>query len=246
MSESNEQKIRALLQRIPDLPRNVELRGILLERSAVIHGEIEACVVRGRSDRYPSLIVIGEPSLETIKEAVNLAPRSEMIVFPESYGYIASIVGQPGVRAYTHRLMIDRLPTDLRETRLLFDSDARLMVSVPEPLRGELDEALRDVPVAAAFADGWPVSFCYPCAISETLWDISIDTIEHFRRRGLAGLAVALMVGHMRDLGKEPIWGAIESNLASIGLARKLGFEVVDEAYIFSSREKPLLPPPDL
>lgn len=118
---------------------------------------------------------------------------------------------------------------------------------VPEPLRTELVETLeghpaarfvpgalppampRDrsgqpIPMAAAWADGLPVAFCYPVLQTETLWDVSVDTLPAFRGRGLAGRAAREMTRHMRRLGKAPVWGAVETNSASLGAARRLGF----------------------
>lgn len=100
---------------------------------------------------------------------------------------------------------------------------------VSDELRRELRMAADDGPVAAALADGEPVSFCYAGSVTETLWDISIDTVPGHRRRGCAGLCVAFMVRHMGEQGKQPVWGAAEDNPASWRLARKLGFVPVDE-----------------
>jgi hypothetical protein len=33
--------------------------------------------------------------------------------------------------------------------------------------------------------------------------------------------------------GKEPVWGALESNAASMGLAAKLSFVPVDRVFVF-------------
>jgi hypothetical protein len=33
--------------------------------------------------------------------------------------------------------------------------------------------------------------------------------------------------------GKEPVWGAVESNAASMGLATKLGFVPVNRIFVF-------------
>jgi RimJ/RimL family protein N-acetyltransferase len=38
----------------------------------------------------------------------------------------------------------------------------------------------------------------------------------------------------MALLDKRPVWGAVESNRASLGLAAKLGFRPVDTLFLFS------------
>ena len=227
----------ALLAAIPDVPRWVELRGMLLEGSAVVHGQLGECVVRGTGWGH-GLFALGEPPLEVIREAARLAPGAELLAAPESHPYLAATLGRPGVRARVLSLREDRLPADPRETRLLSASDSHLLEHVPEPLRDELLVALRHVPLAAAFVQGQPVSFCYPGSITETLWDISIDTLEPFRRRGLAALAVSAMARHMRRLGRQPVWGAADDNPPSLALAQKLGFEVVDHIFVFPPVEE--------
>ena len=47
------------------------------------------------------------------------------------------------------------------------------------------------------------------------------------------------MIRHMRDTtGKEPVWGALLSNVASIGLAARLGFVPVDRFFVFEPAER--------
>jgi len=36
------------------------------------------------------------------------------------------------------------------------------------------------------------------------------------------------MIAHMRDRGRRPVWGAVQSNVASQALARSLGFTPAD------------------
>jgi GNAT superfamily N-acetyltransferase len=105
---------------------------------------------------------------------------------------------------------------------------------LPSGLRFEIEHARAIAPVAVALADGRPVSFCYPCWVTETLWDVSIDTLDGYRRRGLAARAVGFMIARMRESGREPVWGAMESNVASLALARALAFVPVDEIVVFS------------
>lgn len=70
-------------------------------------------------------------------------------------------------------------------------------------------------------------------ARTETLRDVSINTVESFRRPGMARMCVSYMVGLMRSFGLTPVWGAGEGNLGSLALARKPGFVPVDEVAVF-------------
>jgi GNAT superfamily N-acetyltransferase len=117
---------------------------------------------------------------------------------------------------------------------------------VPEPLRGELRDALDgrttarfvdgsfpratiatgavDVPMAAAWAGSVPVAFCYPVWQTERWWDLSIDTLDAYRRQGYAQRAARALIRYMRGTGRAPVWGALERNTASRALAARLGF----------------------
>jgi RimJ/RimL family protein N-acetyltransferase len=108
-------------------------------------------------------------------------------------------------------------------------------------LRQELlVEADAGTPIPAAFADGRPVAFCYPGSVTERWWDISIDTIDAYRRRGYAARCVSFCIEEMARAGKQPVWGALESNPPSLRLAAKVGFEPVDRIFVFSSETEKL------
>jgi RimJ/RimL family protein N-acetyltransferase len=89
-------------------------------------------------------------------------------------------------------------------------------------------------PVAAVFVDSRPVSFCYPVWTTERLWDVSIDTLEAHRGRALGARAVSFMIRAMRQEGREPVWGALESNEPSLRLGAKLGFKPIGDIVVFS------------
>src|SRR5262245_18388293 len=104
---------------------------------------------------------------------------------------------------------------------------------LPDELREEFIAAAAHSPFAAAYCDEKAVSFSYAASLPETLWDISIDTLPEFQRQGHAARAVSWMTNLMADAGKRPVWGVLESNIASANLARKLGFVAVDRIIVF-------------
>lgn len=148
------------------------------------------------------------------------------------------------------RAAIYSLPADaLHRVRVAPGADVRWLMSadaidwshVASDLRHELVAAFAFSPVVAAFDEGLAVSFCYAGFQTESLWDVSIDTIPRARRRGHARNAAAFLIAHMRDRGRRPVWGAVESNLASHALARALGFVSVDTLRVVTPRAS--LPP---
>ncbi len=78
------------------------------------------------------------------------------------------------------------------------------------------------------------MSFCYPVWTTERFWDVSIDTLEAHRGRSLGARAVSFMIDVMRQQGREPVWGALESNQPSLRLGAKLGFKPMGEIVVFS------------
>ena len=116
--------------------------------------------------------------------------------------------------------------------RLLNEREYGQLDNLPPILRGELREACRYSPIASAFADDRPVSFCYSGWETESHWDLSIDTLETYRRRGLGMAACICLIRHFAQQGKTAVWGSLESNPASEALAYKLGFTPVDRLLV--------------
>ena len=235
---------------LPDVPRFVETRWMLLE------GRCEVLGLQEGGATTPSLVarggegglvcVVGTPAASAISDAVArnadggaLISMSENV--PRARRALPRWEAQP---AALHRLGEgERLAeTPQGEVRLLSRPEelGGLTSGLRAGLREELGRALRrGAAVAATFAGGVAVSFCYAAAETEGLWDISIDTLEGYRRQGHAAACAAYMVRYMRGTtGKEPVWGALVSNAASMGLAARLGFVVVDSYFVFHPAER--------
>jgi GNAT superfamily N-acetyltransferase len=113
---------------------------------------------------------------------------------------------------------IDLLPEGHSAVGLTFDH-------VPATSRHEYTlDWVANRPMAVAISEGLPVTFCYAAFTTEGLWDVSIETIKPYRRRGLAAACFLTLARHMADQGLIPAWGAMEDNPGSLGLAAKLGF----------------------
>ena len=226
---------------LPDLPRWVEIRGMLLANHAAVFGlslDPSPAFVVARPET--GLIgVAGTPPAECIHQAIGQAQREvSLLAAPESRAWVAAALpGWVSQRAALHVLTDPgRLPADTDPVRLIGVLEIGALDTLPQSLRRELlIDAEAGAAIAAAWVDGHPVSFCYPGSVTERWWDISIDTLEPYRRQGHAARCVAFQVARMRALGQEPVWGAVDSNPASACLAAKLGFERMDEIFVFSA-----------
>ena len=54
--------------------------------------------------------------------------------------------------------------------------------------------------------------------------EMGIDTAEGYRQRGLATAASAYVIRECEALGYRAFWNAAQQNVASVALARRLGF----------------------
>jgi GNAT superfamily N-acetyltransferase len=237
-----------LARALPDTPRWVDTRGMLLSGRAEVFGAdaLEAgFVVRVLSGALAAVSVVGRPSELAIHQAVDgTTDMTPVIGQLDNAGYIgdalaASPAPVPGQTWAPEHAIVHRLsgaavsgPADDVPVRLLGAEEP--LDHLPAGLRFEIGHARVIAPVAVAVADGMPVSFCYPCWTTETLWDVSIDTLDGYRRRGFAAQTARFMIDLMREQGREPVWGAMQSNIASLQLAGRLGFAAVDEIVVFS------------
>jgi GNAT superfamily N-acetyltransferase len=173
--------------------------------------------------------IIGAPPAEAIDEALVYAQE---VISPT--GFALERPGWQGERAVLHTLHRRIRPQDGAGVAVEFlDPAAIATCPIPDDLREELMGAARFSPIAAALFEGQPVSFCYG-VLTESLWDVSIDTLDGFRRQGFAAACADFMIEAMSAQGKRPVWGALESNVASLRLAIKLGFAPVDELIVYS------------
>jgi len=228
-----------LAKALPDIPRWIETRSMLLSGRCEVRGLKSAgeTVFIVLSHETGLMVVVGRPDLQEIAACSELGCET-VLTTVENAGYVSRALPEwRAVSALLHLPGDKPLPAPDTETRLISIKDLEGIGALPETLIDELVLASRHSPVAAAFADGLPVSFCYAASLTEGLWDVSIDTLEPYRKRGFAEAAVIFMIDHMKKGGRVPVWGAEEWNLPSINLAKKLGFEVVDQLTVFNRRD---------
>ena len=237
---------------LPDVPRWLETRAMLRSPHVTVtggqHGGEDGWVVRLVEGAISAIAVVGCPRIEAIAAALEgVTELTPIMAQNDNADHVERVLidltasrgGQPWTRdrVILHRLTSSRAlrDADVDQTlaiRLLKHGDS-LDHLFPE-LRHEITHARDMAAVAAAFVGGQPVSFCYPVFTTESMWDVSIDTLAEHRRRGLAAHVCRFMTEHMRREGREPVWAALESNAASLRLAARLGFTAVDDVVAFS------------
>jgi hypothetical protein len=228
--------VKALAAELPDLPRWVEVRSMLLSGAGRVVGAVTTSPLSFVVvDSSGTAGVVGRPPATAIRAAGEQA--LEILAVPEDAGWAAAALPEWGVEEATLFVRDERSPlppVTERDARLITADELAAAAGVPPGLREELLTEAPDGHLVAAFAEGRPVAFCYPSSVTERWWDVSIDTLEGYRRRGHAGRAAACAVRHMALSGREPVWGAVASNAASAGLAAKLGFQATDRMIVLS------------
>lgn len=220
-----------LLEIVPDEPGWVDTRGVLLE-GPELFGNVDGWVAVRPGARV--LIACGRPSAEVIEEARAAAePEFDVLATGEAIARMEAALGMRATRAFIHAVGPGglRQPSGLPEAMLLA-ADAPLD-HLHKALRREVEEVIGLRPVGVVVEDGLPVSFCYPTLVTEGYWDITIETLEGYRRAGRAAAAFHRVEPEMRATGRAPVWGAAENNPASLGLAAGLGFVPVAEVAVF-------------
>lgn len=82
----------------------------------------------------------------------------------------------------------------------------------------------RDILGVGAFADGRLVGLAGCSADCSTMWQIGIDVLPAYRRRGIAAALVAAMGNEILSRGKVPFYCAAWSNIPSVKTAIRAGF----------------------
>ncbi len=230
-----------LASALPDIPRWVEVRGMLLSgRGRILQLDTRSplsAVVR--QDDTGLAAVLGCPPASCIVEGASRA--KELLVAREDADWVAAALPEwHRERAVLHQLATDatlpHVPRGaVRDLRL---EELGQIVGLDETLRSELTVELHaGTTVAAALDGGRPVAFCYAGAATERWWDIAIDTLEPFRRQGHATRCVTYQIRRQAGAGRYPVWGAMLSNAPSKRMAERLGFVAVDSIEVFSRPE---------
>lgn len=209
---------------LPDEPRWIEAHGIAGDPTGW-RRDLDGGFAVGHDGAR--LIVIANAA-DSSAELAREYPQHTILVTTERLASALRAAGRIVVRAILHTLPDPgTLPDDEGVTQLRADVS---LAHVPPPLAEELAAATG--PVWTAYLDGAPVAFAYAPWRSASWFDVSVDTLAIARQLGLATFTAAAMIRHERAAGREPVWGADEGNVASLRLAKRLGFAEVDEIWV--------------
>ena len=239
--DDNRTKCRTIRDHLPDIPRWVEARASLARGACEVFGDLDTArsrfVFRDHDADY--VFVIGEPNPAAVLASVaGRDRRLELIAELACAPAIEEILPEWSSNRATIGTLADEnglTPPDRGQIGWL-DPAGLVRIHMPPDLREELEDAARNGKIAASLDDGDPVSFCYAGSVTETWWDLAIDTLPEYRRRGHAARLASFMIRHMMGKELKPVWGALEQNPASWRLARSLGFTATDELAIFERR----------
>ena len=256
---------RAALSRVPDHPRWVDTRGMLLTGRAIVSFQQPADLVTdGFVVELASRALLSAfdspPASLIAQRAYAIAGDVNVLVTPQASASVAAALPDWISRPVRLHALPRRMPWESEpdeDVVIATRETAPALDHVPDGLRRELVDALAGhpaarfvhgtlpdrgpedltpdaMPVAFVLGDGRAAAFCYPVLQTERHWDVSVDTLEGYRGRGLAGRAARAMIRYMRTRGKSPVWGALESNAASLALARRLGFIEAGRLLVFA------------
>jgi GNAT superfamily N-acetyltransferase len=221
----------ALLREVPDAPATLALRALLLDPESAVAGAPDGAVVRSGA----GLVAVWGSPWPGLLRAQGDGDEEVLAAHPLDLG-----PGWRWERAAVHALAgVAALGAALREAAGTVVPLERAHLEEVEPaLRAELAAAARRGPVACALAEGVPASFASAPLRTETLFDVSVDTLPPFRGRGLARRAAAVLIAAERAAGREPVWGAAESNGPLLQVGQALGFRLAGHLWVAEREEQ--------
>lgn len=238
---AQDQLLDELAAALPDLPRWVAPRGLLLERRCDIllgpEGKRGAGYLVLEHDG-PEAFGVHRPAAALVTQLGQLGSPADRILVPieSADPWRALLPGWSEQAAVVHvHPAPGALPRPAHSARFLTLDDVAAFDALPAALAAELRRALARGPVSAAFDSGRAVAFCHAAYRTESWFDLALDTLDEHRRKGFATSAAAYLIHHLLAQGKKPVWGALDADTASMAMAKKYGFRAVDRMMVFSA-----------
>jgi len=215
----------ALSAALPDVPRWVYARSLLLSGSAVVRvgaagdaalvTDSTTAVLIGRPDRKLLVALAGDQSRRSL--------LIQQDVVEAACAALPAWIARPFVVHALPRLVRANTPPAVGVV-VSAPLDPALLIGLPDDVRADAAGA----PAAAVrIVDQVPVAICTVSDQTEKFWDVGIDTIEPARRQGHAMAVFLALAAAMAAQGRQPVWAAYEDYPPSLLLATRLGFQPV-------------------
>ncbi|HEX7662481.1 MAG TPA: GNAT family N-acetyltransferase [Pseudonocardiaceae bacterium] len=225
-----------LAANIPDVPRWVAARALLSsgDCTLVVAKTGTSAVVLDAQFRSGNLI--GQPEPALLRDALaDVPPGFRLIVqitsLDEAHGALVDWTVAEVIVHELARPWPSVLPAEPGVT-VSVPPDERLLVGLPDAVRGQAAQA--DA-VAVRAAGGAAVAVCTADAVTDLLWNVTVDTVAEHRRKGYATACFRMLATWMAARGRQPVWCALAGHVPSIRLAAKLGFRPVDRLAVLTS-----------
>ena len=201
---------------LPDIPRWVEAHGIAGDPSGW-RAPVGGGYALGH-DAAKLIVLAGElDAVEVTRFRTGYPQHTFLFARDDLHGAF-----EHSTRAILH---------SLEDPDALPECEGAVLFTEPPP-DAELAWAATRGPIWSAYVDGAAAAFAYAPWRSAKLFDVSVDVLPGARQLGLGTIVAAAMIRDERSRGLEPVWGADEGNIASLRLAKRLGFVAVDEIWV--------------
>jgi len=231
---------RALAVALPDVPRWVETRALLLSGEALLRHAADADGAIVLDPALPSGFLVGRADRALLRDVAAGAPAGfELVVQADAID--AACAALPGWAPATATVFSPRSPWRASDVGappgvvVCAPPEERWLLRVPEADAMRFYAGLAEA-IALALVGGEVVAVCAAGDVTESLWDVGIDTLPGHRRRGHATAAFRALAAHLAAGGRQPVWCAEDDNTASMAMAARLGFEPVDRIAILTRR----------
>ena len=151
-------------------------------------------------------------------------PSTDLRQPPLCYAALKALLEQYGPPGSEWRGPAYYFPANLpRSANSVLISEANIQLLQRQPNFSWFTIPSDTQPCVATVEDGQAVAICFSSRTSQHAAEAGVETLEAFRRRGYATAAVAGWAAAVRELGRIPLYSTSWDNLASQGVARRLG-----------------------
>ena len=218
---------------LPDVPKWVEPKDSLSAGDADVfqfeEGDVENVAVLDRTE--DTLFVVGRLTSHEFDKMANLLGRctSLIVEIGQNDDILTRLHGwrSKNILVFTSPSSLSLSSETISNVKFL-NKEEIIRAGLANGLKVELLEALKSSEIAASYSEGKPVAFCYAASQSQKYWDVSVDTLPEYRRKGHAKRCALFMMSYMQSKGKEVVWQSFDDNPSSWNLAKSIGLIQTD------------------